>query len=104
VYFDQENCAGTPLLILQGTLGETRPTLLPLVAVALPGHTVYLAENEGPAQTFYYTSTLKAISATEPYNHGGQCENIGSISPINARQATPLIDLDTLFTPPFRAR
>jgi hypothetical protein len=60
VYFTELNCSGTPILPASATLGEQVPTLLPRVAVAKPGSTVYLAETTGPAQNFSYNSTLTA--------------------------------------------
>jgi hypothetical protein len=99
VYFEGDNCVGRSFLFLSSTLSQVRPTLLPLIAVAPPGSTVYLAENHGPAQTFHYNSTLTASSLSTA---GGVCDSPGGNNPINARQATPLVDLDTMFTPPFR--
>ncbi len=97
VFFEKENCLGNPFLSVP--FGSF---MLPVVAVAPPGSTVYLADPEGVPRTVPVKSRLSASTATNP---GGICENLGGGFFVGRGVlALPLVDLDEHFTPPFRVR
>jgi hypothetical protein len=102
--FVSADCSGPPLLsestiVLVGAdLGGYSWTdggsLLPSVAVANPGQTVYIPDPAAPLQSIVEGSILI----------GGQCNPVSGSPPTQARSALALIDLAGFFTPPFRLR
>jgi hypothetical protein len=91
--FESDDCSGAPLMVdFTGPANENR--LLQNTVVALPGMTVYVADQStGPRQvevrSFLSGGEASAICQTFPASR--------SVVP-----AIPLIDLLTVFTPPFR--
>lgn len=83
------DCTGTPHVTQ--AVRSISPTLMPSVAVAAPGNTVYAPT--GPAQEVVVGSTL---------DRSGVC-GLGS-GTVSAAPAAALINLNTLVTPPFSVR
>lgn len=67
---------------------------LPGAAVGSPGSTVYIPDPDGPVQSVAVQTALRPDSV---------CFNLGSLT-TDAVPALPLIDLATMFTPPFSVR
>jgi len=82
--FESSDCSGTPLMPV-GT-----PSVFPTVIVGSPGHTAYLPDPIAIPQNFPVESILRP-DGCDPITTGID----------NAVPAIPLVDLDTLFTPPF---
>ena len=84
-YFFSPNCSGEPWI-------EGGTTLIPLGAVSAPGHTVYAPEPGATRQIFnpFDGSRLDPDGTCQAFN-----------GPIGLLAARPLVELDTLFTPPF---
>jgi hypothetical protein len=73
--------------------------IAPHVAVTLPGRTVYLQEPGTPAQM----PTLRSFLTARPEEPGPGCRSIFTDDqPVFS--ALPVVDLNTLFTPPFSLR
>ncbi|HEV8717356.1 MAG TPA: hypothetical protein VGX03_31615 [Candidatus Binatia bacterium] len=104
VVFASTDCSGTPFLpdstpILVGAdlssdAVGTGDALLPPVAVASPGQTVYLPDPVAPSQRIVEGSLLI----------NGTCSPVSGSSPTDVHPALALIDLERVFTPPFRLR
>ncbi|OFW31807.1 MAG: hypothetical protein A3J28_05060 [Acidobacteria bacterium RIFCSPLOWO2_12_FULL_60_22] len=90
VYFDSPNCQGTPWL---PAFSETELfPLLPPVAIGPPGHTVYQRQrNVNPTQV-------------DMPSHFNDTKCFSFSSRLLAIPAQALVDLDTVFTPPFSIR
>lgn len=93
VLFESPDCSGTPFLGFSADEGE----VLPAVAVARPGNTLYVAD---PA-SFPRTITVQSRIPDLP---GSSCTREDPTVAIEAIPAVPLLDLDTRFTPPFSVR
>ncbi|OFW39914.1 MAG: hypothetical protein A3J28_05275 [Acidobacteria bacterium RIFCSPLOWO2_12_FULL_60_22] len=87
--FESENCLGN--FWVSASFDED--SLLPLVAVGPPGNTLYLSQPNAASRRIALKSLFIA----------GKCIPNFS-SNIEAIPAEPLIDLDTVFTPPFSLR
>lgn len=83
LYWDGLNCTGTPLIV------GSANTILPNVRVNIPGNTIYLEDDDDEER-----QGLSYLVA-----EGKDCLNPSLIH--SGVPATPLIDLNTLFTPPF---
>jgi hypothetical protein len=89
--FESTDCSGT-LYLEEGTIDSDR--VWSRAGVAPPGRTVYLAEIGTPLRTITIGSLWNpTVNTCVPVNRDGQ------VFP-----ATPVIDLSTLFTPPFSVR
>jgi hypothetical protein len=87
VLFTSSDCSSPPFVVAEGG-----PTLFPAAAVTAPGSTVYLAE---PDATFeHLANSWRLVS-------DGSCVPFGELG---ALPAHVVINLDTLFTPPFSVR
>ncbi len=69
--------------------------ILPRSYVSGPGHTLYILDPESTPQYFIAKSRFD--------QYGGPCIT-SDVSVYTAVPAIPLVDLDTLFTPPFSLR
>ncbi|MFQ5856022.1 MAG: hypothetical protein ACE5LU_10300 [Anaerolineae bacterium] len=90
VLFESEDCTGTPYI-------RDDRSALPSVVVNVPGNTVYI---EDPA------ASVQTIAVRSRYEWMSPWEDPPTCSPVTwdneeAVQAIPLINLDTVFTPPF---
>ena len=93
--YESENCMGTPFFSPGVRLPETdAPSLFPLTAIGPPGQTIYIAI-PGAAP--------RAISKRSVLEFGLRCSNETGNIP-NAIPTHPLVDLLTIFTPPFSLR
>lgn len=89
VFFESENCSGTPLIIY-------RSTMAPLVAVAPPGSTVYLLVDD--------SRNPLSITAHSTFNpSSGECESI-KVEGLKLATSKAILNLDRVFTPPFSIR
>jgi|SRR6266850_6409458 len=96
VVFNSNNCSGPPFIWLRDT--TTVPlSLLPASAVAGPGHTLYLEDPEADPLV------LNAFSGSR-WPPGGPCAPLAVSDPSVLLPVEPVVDLDTLFTPPFSVR
>jgi hypothetical protein len=92
VFFASGNCSGTPLVSAQLVV----ISIIELAAVSAPGHTVYLSDPDATPQRFIpFVGTQLAPDGT------CQPANFDNIEMLAAR---PVVDLDTLFVPPFSVR
>ncbi|MEM4658618.1 MAG: hypothetical protein QXX77_09390 [Candidatus Methanosuratincola sp.] len=89
VFFESDDCSGTPLIIYKSTMA-------PLVAVAPPGSTVYLLVDD-PRNPV----SLTARSTLDPSS--GECEKI-KVEGLKLATARAILNLDRVFTPPFTIR
>lgn len=94
VYFSGSNCTGT-VAIQYDELDVSAARLQRWVYGTAPGNLIYGASIEDP--TGFPTAASWA-------RNGSTCQNStpSSFSPGKARVAQPIVDLDDLFTPPFR--
>jgi len=97
LFFESSDCTGMPYLIV---LPPVIPILLeyyrspvPVVAVNVPGNTLYVPDENIPV-----ARTMK--SALDPFTPQGVCSTVNNQIP--SVQAIPTIDLATMFTPPFK--
>jgi hypothetical protein len=90
--FNSGNCSGTPL-VFESIVTNS---LIEPAVVSAPGHTVYLSEPGAMPQVFtsFVGTQLRSDGTCLP-------ANLGNISLLPARA---VVDLDTLFTPPFSVR
>ena len=88
VYFQSVDCSGTPYIDNRVAIGMT-----PVVAVAFPGSTLYVANGSVPL-------TITAQSASQA---PGTCEAVPGAQP-EVLPATKGPDLSAHFTPPFSLR
>lgn len=92
-YFDSPDCTGNPFI------HKERDNVLPSIQVNIPGNTIYMEDPDATARSVRVRSFLPAASS-DGY---GACYNTDS--QLNNRiRAIPLIDLNTVFTPPFSVR
>ena len=83
--FESSDCSGTPLM------RKPTPSLFSTVTVGSPGHTVYLPDPDASFQNILIKSVLKPNG----------CDLQLPLRTFLVVPAIPLVDLDTLFTPPF---
>lgn len=88
ILFEFENCQGTPWF---PPLNRTE-SLLPYVVVGPPGNTIYLPQTNALPQLMTYSSVLTF----------GSCSSFSFSS--TGIPGVALINLDTVFTPPFSLR
>jgi hypothetical protein len=98
--FTSPNCftTGTPFLpdtSLVFPSGAAEPALLPAVAVAPPGKTVYLPVPGSPSQSIAIGSVLLS---------DGTCQAPSQPTTVPAFPAQAVRDLSTQFTPPFQVQ
>ena len=85
LFFELPNCQGTAWII------PTPDTLVTNAMVRPPGNTIYIAEEDVvPVQI-----TIASLFGTICQSSSGKVEAV---------PAVPVIDLDTVFTPPFSVR
>jgi hypothetical protein len=93
--FALPDCAGPPFR----NANTVRTRLVPPAVIYAPGSTIYLDDASGLVQSMISRSHgLGFIPPGKP-----QCVN-QLIDVVDAVPAVPIIDLDTLFTPPFSIR
>ena len=88
--FESTDCSGPPYLISSESGG---PSLFAAASIAPPGHTLYVEDTGASSRSINVGSTLPSV------------DGCGAFSPPFAMEAIPaltMVDLDTLFTPPFR--
>lgn len=92
LWYESENCMGVPYFPVDTPLLETdAPSMLPQTAIAAPGQTAYITV----PGTAHRNITGKSVR-----EFGLQCTN-RTVANITAIPTQPLIDLLTVFTPPF---
>lgn len=89
-YFDGLDCTGIPLI----TRRETENNLLTIVKVNAPGQTLYIEDSTAVDEI--EVQSLLFQDFADPRVSG--CFNTGGFTGVSV---IPLLDLDTLFTPPF---
>jgi len=89
--FESSDCTGSPLT------DPATDFVLPFAAIAPPGTTVYLPQQG---------ATPQPITANSAFNSAPTfgCEQISPPATFLLVSAVAVIDLDTLFTPPFSVR
>jgi hypothetical protein len=88
--FESTDCSGTPFVFINDT-----SALVEIARVGEPGSTVYLPDLDNIQHNFLSHSF---------YEGGlGECFSVDNIIP-NVAPEIAIIDLDTLFTPPFDVR
>lgn len=93
LFFESPDCSGSPFVIT----ADQANALTPVVAVSRPGSTVYLADPRGIPHTITVGSELAADgTCTIPTDPDG-----APVTQSQAIPAIPVIDLNTVFTPPF---
>src|SRR5262245_3062020 len=104
LYFESTDCSGTPFLLAEPLLNpsakEANLTPVPVVAVNLPGNTLYIPDENAPVNRTM-KSVLDPFTPQGSYTAPGTCSSVNSLQ-ISSLRAKPSIDLDTLFTPPFK--
>ncbi len=88
LFFELPDCTGTPLIIYKDSVA-------PLVSVAPPGNSVYIAEADSEPISVLVRSTLNTKS--------GRCEN-KLIEGLELVRAKRLLNLNRFYTPPFTVR
>ena len=97
-WFTSTDCSGTPYLAV-GEPGAAEQGLLPHVAINVPGDTVYIRDFDAEPQTVTIHSGFVGFPSEQLHGFCG----ITPAESLRMFPARPLIDLDTRFTPPFRA-
>lgn len=92
LFFESENCLGTPWLITNTSPNEP-PNLLPQVAIGPPGQTLYVETPGASPQSVTTKSLLVGFST---------CSN--QTFQLSLLPAQALVNLETVFTPPFSLR
>jgi hypothetical protein len=88
-YFESTDCSGTPYVQVDTS------ALIESARVGEPGSTVYLPKLDEYRQAMEFHSLLN--EQFEPF-----CNTVDNV--VNAAPETPIINLDTVFTPPFEVR
>lgn len=88
--FDSEGCTGNAWYV---TDSSGLPPLLPRAVIGPPGRTVYVERQDAPVQT---------VMTKSRFINGNECVNFTFSLPVVPAQ--PLVDLLTVFTPPFSLR
>jgi hypothetical protein len=95
IFFETPDCTGPPFAIAVSSFR------LPRVVVASPGNTLYVTDSVTPPQPMTFRSFLPGAAGDAP----GPCgQEAGPIVINSAVPAIPLLDLNTVFTPPFSVR
>ncbi len=89
LFYESTDCSGAPLMNLS-------PTLLLQTVVNPPGMTVYVPDTSAIAQEVNINSALPDVA------QGGGCSTFSFTSFMVP--AVPVVDLGSLFTPPFSVR
>lgn len=92
VAFESIDCSGTPYV--RDTTTTDNTSVFPITQVVGPGSTVYIQEPEANSQL----PTLQSVLTTE-----GSCEST-FLTSTRVFPAVAVIDLNTLYTPPFILR
>lgn len=92
VFFETTDCSGPSFALAMSTV------ILPRIVVARPGSTIYFADPFAAPQVITARSFLPGASGAPPDPCGV------AMSAVTVVPAIPLLDLDTLFTPPFSVR
>jgi len=92
LYFDSEDCTGSPWVHFDA---GSRLPLLPRIAIALPGQTVYVEVDGAGPQPIPIQSRMR---------DGRDCENVTFPIQNQYVRMQPLVDLSTVFPPPFSLR
>jgi hypothetical protein len=92
LFFETPDCTGPPSALALSSV------MLPRAIVAEPGNTVYFVDPFGPSHLITQRSFLPGAGAG---GQPGPCSSEAGPTVITVVPAIPLIDLDTLFTPPF---
>jgi FlxA-like protein len=95
LYFETTNCTGTPFALAQSS------TILPRAIVAEPGSTVYFVDPFGPSHLITQRSFLPGAGVG---GQPGPCSAEAGPTVMTVVPVLPLLDLDTMFTPPFSVR
>jgi len=105
VVWESTDCSGTPFVLRELWYGgQPLPSPMPIVAVGLPGNTVYVEDGPARAITAGSYSTQPEPGLELPFGPS-QCEKI--MRPLSGFQtipARPLINMDTKFKPPFKVQ
>jgi hypothetical protein len=98
VVFNSNNCSGPPLIFRRDeTTFPAAFLLYPANAIDGPGRTLYL---EDPAADPFVLQTFSGSQL----DVDGTCRPASTTDPSVFVPVQPIIDLDTLFTPPFSVR
>lgn len=89
--YQSTDCSGAPFIRVANSLFPT------LVATGDPGLTVYVPQSGQTAQTITIASVTENLQPS-------QCQPLLHSQQIQAFPAVPVIDLSTVFTPPFSVR
>lgn len=105
VVWESTDCSGAPFVLGDVWYGQSLPGPMPVVAVGLPGSTVYV--EDGPARAITVRSySTQPVPGLYPSFGPSQCEE--STRPLSSSLQTiparPLINIDTKFKPPFTVR
>lgn len=95
VLFESADCSGQPFLDDPEDFGTDPLPILPVVAVNAPGNTVYLQVRGSAAETRLIQSGL---------HENGNCYTDPDPFERRVVPALTVVDMDTLFTPPFSVR
>lgn len=104
IAWESTDCTGTPFLQITSPGYTSQPSSFPLVGVGLPGNTVYV--EDGPVRPIAIRS-YSTIPLQGPGTPLHQCVRPQAEYDPYIRvsaPARPLIDMNTLYTPPFTVR
>ena len=90
LFFESTDCSGTPFVS-----NSFRNKILQIGTIAPPNRTVYLPDLDAAPRVITRMSVISALSL-------GEC--VPSVYTFLASPALPVVDLDTVFTPPFSMR
>jgi len=104
VVWESTDCSGEPFISLE--IGHSAPSSLPIVAVAVPGSTVYVENGTALTVTLRSLSTgpLNLPANTPPFPPTCFPVEPNPVVKLRAVPARPLIDMSTNFKPPFTVR
>lgn len=94
LWFESENCIGTPFFSAEARSSESAQSLVPRAAIAPPGQTLYIVAPGAAPRPITIRSILE---------HASTCRN-QTFSNISALPSQGLLNLLTVFTPPFGLR
>ena len=95
LFFESKDCSGPPFIAVDLQNADGEVSVLPLIAIPPPGTTVYAPVQGEPPRTIAAQSELGTFQSTPCFAVLGLIQG--------ALPATPLLDLNSQFTPPFRA-
>lgn len=104
VLWESAACSGAPFVLGSTSYGHPMSSSMPIVAVGLPGSTVYV--EDGPARVITVRSySSQPVLGTDPSLGSSQCGRAAPfLSSYPTYPARPLINMDTEFKPPFTVR